>query len=124
MAKTKHYVEYLYPGAIVTERIVKEVEERSDDVVDPPENCFGYAFFDKTETEVDKEKLTSGEKNRSGTRFFGQVYTLKEVKEKFPEKDILISNIESNNYEKVVQTRCGNFQPFKEEDKIVSSEDY
>lgn len=116
----KHYVEFLYPGALFSETSVEEVAERDPRKVQAPRECFGYKFFDRLEVRVGDETLIGESKNHSGTFYFGRVMTLEDVKREMPEADILIRNMKGNGYDRIVKTRRGNFQPFTKKDKIVS----
>jgi hypothetical protein len=49
------------------------------------------------------------------------VLTAKEVEEKYPDSRILLTNMRVNNWETVVRTRRGNFQPLAENDVVLNS---
>ena len=114
---TKTYVEIFYPGSLFPESKVREVKDRTP--IDLPSGAFAFSFFDQEETIVKGEILVGKQKNRSGRFYAGELFTLAEVKEKFPESRILISNMENNGYAKVVKTVRGNFQPFMPEDTML-----
>jgi len=115
----KQYVEFLYPGALVSETEVKEVKDRDPSRLEVPEGCFGYRFFDRQEAVVDGETLVGQPRNYSGMTYFGQAMTLAEVKREMPDALTLISNMEGNGWERVVKTRRGNFQPLELEDRVI-----
>ena len=122
MAKTKQYVEFLYPGALVPESEVREVPNREASV-EVPKGCFAYKFFERQETESeDGEVLLGRPRNYSGTHYFGKVMSLDDVKREMPNQRTLISNMEGNGWDRVVQTRRGNYQPFTEQDVLVAEE--
>lgn len=118
----KHFVEYLYPGIIVSETSVEEVAERDVKKVEVSDSCFGFRFFDRTVSVVDGETLTGDRKNVSGWFYQGERMTLNEVKERFGNDrnySILISNMENNGYDAVVKTRFGQFMPLNKEDTVI-----
>lgn len=107
----KHYVEFLYPGLIVSESEEREVPSRDyKDLKKIPKNCFGFRFFDRVENTVDDEILYGQNKNYSKMYYpKANKYSLSEVKEQFPDHNILISNMKNNGWKYVVRTRHGNF---------------
>jgi uncharacterized protein YcnI len=86
----KTYVEILYPGAFVSETEVRPVDSRDPAKFQAPEGCFGKAM------------------------------TVDEVKAEVPNSRTLVSNMQGNGWDKVVKTRCGNFQPLTSLDTIVA----
>lgn len=118
----KHYVEYLYPGIIVSKTSVNEIPERDVNKVDIPANCFGFRFFDRMVTVVDGETLTSDKNNVSGWHYQGEKMTLEQAKATYGndgEHNILISNMEINGYAAVVKTKFGQFIPLRDGDTII-----
>ena len=118
----KHYVEYLYPGIFLSESSVSEISERDVSMVSIPDNCFGFRFFDRTETVVDGEILTGHRKNISGWYYKGEKMTLEQVKATFGNDHnyrILISNMEGNGVGAVVKTKFGQFMPLNDEDEVI-----
>ena len=116
---TKHYIEFYFQGTIFAETSVKEIKDRNEHIT-PPKGCYGYSFFDREEVSVNGEMLFGKPKNQSGTTFFGEKYSLDEVKKQFPQEKILISNLESNDYKYVVKTIRGNWVFFNKGDKVKS----
>lgn len=115
----KHYVQFSYPGVIVNEYEVKEVEKRDAALITVPAGACAYRFFDRTEIILNGEKLVGEPKNFSPLTYLGKAYTLKQVKAEFPESKMLISNMECNGFKRVVRTRCGNWQPLSEDDVVI-----
>lgn len=118
----KHYVEYLYPGIIVSETSVSEIPERDVSKVEVSGNCFGFRFFDRTVTVVDGETLTGDRKNVSGWHYKGEKMTLEQVKATFGndgKHDNLIFNMENNGYAAVVKTKFGQFMPLNDNDTVI-----
>lgn len=118
----KHYVEYLYPGLLVSETSVSEIPERDVSKVEISDNCFGFRFFDRTVTVVDGETLTGDRKNVSGWHYQGEKMSLEQVKETFGgdgKHETLIWNMENNGYASVVKTKFGQFIPLSDEDTVI-----
>jgi len=122
MAGTKTFVEFLYPGVMFDETSVSEVKTRDWKKLNVPERAFGFRFFDIMETEEDGVKLQSSRLNQSPIHYYGgRVMTIDEVREEMPEARILISNMECNNWHKVVCCRTGNFKPFENDDIFIQA---
>lgn len=118
------YVEFLYPGLLMSESSSQEVASRDLLKLEVPENAFGFRFFDvlsmTVEVEGEEVELTSKTLNKSATHYYGgTVYTAAQIKRQFPDEKILISNIEGNRYKKVIKCRTGNWQPFQKDDVLV-----
>lgn len=117
----KTYVEILYPGTFVSETEVRPVDSRDPAKFQAPQRCFGYRFFDRDEVVSGDEVLAGKPKNYSGTHYFGKAMTVDEVEAEFPNSSrTLVSNMQVNGWDKVVKTRCGNFQPLTSLDTIVA----
>jgi len=118
----KHYVEFLYPGLLVSETSVEEIAERDTKKVEMSDSCFGFRFFDRTVSVIDGETLTGDRKNVSGWYYQGEKMTLEQVKASFGNDRnyrILISNMENNGYDAVVKTKFGQFIPLNDGDTIL-----
>lgn len=116
----KHYVEFMYPGILFSETSETPVKRRDSALVKKPNMSYGFRFFDREETKKNGEILIGRNKNYSSVYFFGgEVYTLARVKAELPNKDILISNMESNGYKRVVKTRFGQFLPLEKRDRVL-----
>lgn len=82
--------------------------------------AYGYRYFDIEIIEAEDENgitraFKSEHINVSPWYIYGEEYTLKEIKEKFPEHRILITNMEINRIESVVRTEFGQFLPVEED---------
>ena len=115
----KHFVEFSYPGIFFSEYSHEEIAERKPELVTVPEGAFAYRFYDQEHTVVDGKLQTGKCKNYSGFTYFGKAYTLEKVKQQFPQHTILIRNMEGNGWDRVVQTRRGNWQPLEEGDTVI-----
>lgn len=114
----KHFVKFSYPGIIVGHSH-EEIAERKPELVTVPKEAFAYRFYDQEQTIVNGELIGGECKNYSRFTYFGKVYTLEKVKMLFPHLTILISNMECNGLNKVVQTRGGNWFPLEEGDIVI-----
>ena len=121
----KHYVEFKYLMWGSISMVEHEVEERNPEMITVPELAAGYRFFDRIEEVVDGEKLVGKKRNISPFTYFGKVYTLDEVKKKFPHERALISNMEHAKVNKAVKIRNGKeigdeWEFFTDVDTIIS----
>lgn len=111
-----HFVKIWYAGTFVSEDSHKEIDSREDFKL--PSGAYGYQFYNKEMIVQGKEKLFGNPKNESKTYLKGTVYTLEQVKRLFPESKIMISNMENNNWDKVI--KCGQgFLPFDDNKNIL-----
>ncbi len=114
----KHYVEYFYPGIMVSETSVKEIPERINGNIGFPERCFGYRFYDVEVIQLPNEELRGKRKNISGMYYCGVEYSAEQIKINFPNERILLSNIRCNSYVRLVKTCMGNWQPLDDDDVV------
>lgn len=121
---TKHYIEYSFPGFLFAESSTKEVKSRKVPKK-LPKNCFAFRFFDRTETEIDGEKLQGQAKNWSPMHLIGKEYTIDQVVQMKPNETILHSNIRGNSkFDPPTGVLCvaGNWQ-VRDEDTIIIDPD-
>lgn len=122
MSETKHYVTFFYPGAFFAEESTVAVDSRDPAAVAVPETAFAFEFFDREEADVNGEVLRGAPKNRSG-RYYpgGRLMDVADILVFEPNNSILVANMQANQWEHVVRTRAGNYQPFKENDVLVAA---
>lgn len=116
---TKKYVEYLYPGLIVSETSRKEIDHTDPAKVIVDENTIGFRFVEQEFVIDGDEEYKGKEKNHTNWFYIGKRLTLAEVKRRFgnnTEYSILISNMENNNINSVCMTKFGNFMPMEDAD--------
>lgn len=122
---TKKYVEYLYPGLIVSETSCKEIGHNDPTRVNIEERSIGFRFFDK-DFVIDGEEQYAGKvSNITNWFYIGKRLTFTEVQKRFgnnPKYRILIDNMRSNNISSVCMTQYGNFMPM--EDGDLTLEEY
>jgi hypothetical protein len=126
----KHFVVFFSPGTLFAEATEKpidswDVEEAKKKAINIKERHgatpYGFCF---TTRERKNDELDSKEIKRSGTYFLGgKVLTIKDIKKRKDPKDaILISNMECNHWNKVVEN-CNSWkivQPFLKGDTLLS----
>ncbi|MBN2459613.1 hypothetical protein JXB28_04985 [Candidatus Woesearchaeota archaeon] len=115
------YVEFLFPGFFVIESEARRVGSRDVKGLKIPDECFGFLFFERTEHITNSGELIAGApKNYSGVYYpGGKVMSLDDVKRQVSDPKTLIYNMRNKNYQSVVKTRKGNFQPFRLEDRVI-----
>lgn len=115
MSNIKHFVKFFYPGSFMSEESIEEINDRND--IEVPKYAFCYQFFD----EIGGETI-----NKTGRYYFGEVLNIEQVKTLNTDGklDILIANMGYNNWDQVIKTRAGNYQPFEDNDKCVSLQYY
>lgn len=122
---TKKYVEYLYPGLIVSETSSMEIEHNNPMKVDVKECSIGFRFYEK-EFVIDGEEQFEGKtKNKTNWFYIGKRLTFDEVRRRFgndPKYATLISNMRCNDISSVCMTEYGNFMPM--EDSDITLEEY
>lgn len=117
--ETVYYVEYLHFGLLFSETSRKKISDPDPKKVKQVDGAYGFRII-KQEQVLDGSGVFKGsQKYLPGEYYFnGAVYTLNQVKDQFPDEKILISNMECNNYKKVI--KCGHrFFPFDKNCKLV-----
>ncbi len=122
--KRIHKVMFFYPGSLFPETEAQRVRSRDPKKTIVPKTAFGFQFFDVIErkaTREDGQELTDREVvDKSGMYYpGGEAFTAAQVKRLAGNNRILLSNMSANGWKKVVQTRCGNFQPLNTDDVIL-----
>lgn len=110
---TKTYVEFDLPGAFLSESSIREVASRDVTQLDIPPNAYAFRFYDIVTAVVDGAELRSQPINLSPRYFYGgRVMTRDEVVRELPDKKILLDNMRSNDWDRVIFCRTQNFQEF------------
>ncbi|HEY7535322.1 MAG TPA: hypothetical protein VH878_05195 [Thermodesulfobacteriota bacterium] len=120
----KTYVEYLVQGGITNENIVEEVPDREFKNLLVPEKAYGFRFFDMiiAHLDIDEATIELRSKRINESHFYyygGRVWTLEEVTNDLPNNDKLLLYMNINGWDKVIQTRTGQFLEFKKDDVII-----
>lgn len=113
----KHFIEYLTPGFFVAEDYSKEIPERKLEYA--PEHCSGFRFYDREIVDLDGELLQGKPKNYSPYYYKGTELTLDEVKKTMSNHHILIGNMESNKWNRVVKLSGGQIWPLRDGDIVI-----
>ncbi len=119
---TKKYVEYLYPGLIVSETSSKEVEHNDPMKVNIEGRAIGFRFYEKDFINASGEQFEGKVKNRTNWFYIGKRLTFSEVQSRFgkmPKYETLISNMECNGISSVCMTEYGNFMPMEDGDMTL-----
>jgi hypothetical protein len=115
-------IEYLSHNIMVSDSWEEEVSNRQIPK-ELPKHAYAFRFFSRTVVQTnDGETLKGDKKDYSGWHYFGhkEIYTLDEVKEKHPEHRILISNMESNNWKRVIEYPNGKWYNMNDNDTIFN----
>ena len=125
----KHFVIFFSARSFVAETTEKPIgswdtNEATEMVKDIKERygATPYGFCFTTRHRKDDE-LDSKEVKRSGMYYLGgDVLTLAEVKAQMPEKNILISNMENNGYDKIIINKNSWqwIKPLTDKDTVLS----
>ena len=115
----KHYVEFFYLSSIIPHPICQEIETRTHPIK-LPEGAYAYRYFSREEIEHEGETLYGEKKDYSPKTYYGEILTLEQIKALPGNHWILISNMKSNGWDKIVKTICGNIQPLKKGDIVIS----
>lgn len=112
---------YFCPGSFLAESWVKETDSTEPNEVIWPENA--YAFTIRTRIDViDGEECFQGKSEQIGPMYYhpdSKVETLEEAKINPKSTDILIRNMESNRWAKIVWSRWGNWPQHFDDSKCV-----
>lgn len=120
----KTYIEYLEHGVTRIEGKIDEVPDRELKNVKLPDKVYGFRFFDIIVAQVEVDggliELRSKRINESPVYYHkARVLTHKEVTEGIPNNEKLLLYMNVNGWDKVIQTRTGQFLEFREEDVIL-----
>lgn len=122
---TTFHAEYDLPGSFFGEAVSRELPERSVAAAKAaaPKSAFAFTLFECPDP-VDlgpEYRVIPKRQNVSGKHFLGgQIFTLEEIEALGRSEDsILLSNMRSNRWHRVIRTSMGNWQPFEETSCIV-----
>jgi uncharacterized protein (UPF0128 family) len=120
----KTYIEYLVHGDIPNQNIIDEVPNREFQNLLVPEKAYGFRFFDMIIAHVNIDgtliELRSKRINQSHLYYYGgRVLTIEQVIKDIPDNDKLLLYMNVNGWDKVIQTRTGQFLEFKKDDVII-----
>lgn len=116
------YVEYMLVGSFFSESSISKVDSRDINLAksNMPKNSFGFRFYDREEIFNNGKTLKGDTENYSAWYYLGEKLSLSEVKSKYSDKRILISNMEGNDWKHVVMNKFGQFIPLDKKDVVIS----
>ena len=113
------FVEFLVLG--VQSQHIRVCPERDESKVNPPENCYGFRFFDQ-DTHTVNGRVFSGERQNVSTYYYGQRFSLDEAKAFHSKENILellISYMEKHQLTSLVETRFGQYIALQDGDTVL-----
>jgi len=116
----KHFVEYFYPGIIVSDSSAEETKHRDYTKIKVPKEAYGFKFYDR-EVIVDNGEILKGKSKNHSSMFYhmGQIMTKADVKKRVKKNYTLLSNMRINEWEKVIKTKFNQFMPYEKGDVII-----
>lgn len=122
----KHIVEYLLPGFMWPEETIRELPERSVKaaVKKAPERAFCFTLYDIEEAPYfgPDYKIVPVPKNKSGRYYLGgEIFTIDQVRVLYGDDSILLSNMQNNDWDRIIRCNTGNWQPFTESDTLIKN---
>jgi hypothetical protein len=125
MTKPQTYIAFFYEGETWREPMVQPVEDRNDPTTIPP-GALAYRFFElKNNAKIPPEEITTEVIqgmgiNESGRTFVdGKVLSEEMVKTSVPNSRMLLSNMQVNGWNYLVEARQGSYIPLVEGDRVV-----
>ena len=120
----KTFVEYLVSGDIPNQNFIDQVPDREFDTLLVPEKAYGFRFFDMIIAHVDVDhtliELRSRRINQSPLYYYGgRVLTADQVIKDIPDNEKILLYMNVNGWDRVIQTRTGQFMEFKNDDIII-----
>lgn len=116
----KIYVEFLYPGIIVSESSSEEANHCNPAKISIPDRAFVFRFYSREEKQYKGELLVGKPKNHTPWFMEGEELSFEEVRSRYPAEHILISNMERNKIDRVCRTKFGQFIPLGDNDKVLN----
>ena len=126
----KHYVTFYSPGTLVAEQTTKEIDSwDTDKAIEMAKGIqerhgaipYGFIFTTRERSEAD---FDSKQTEHSGMYYLGgKVFTLEDIKARNnPDDHILISNMQNNGYDRVVENNNSWrwTQPLNESDVVLN----
>ena len=122
--KTKNFVTFYYPGAFVGESCTIEIDNRDPEkmfALKEIKSAYGFSFHSVGYINLNNREYKSETFEKTGIFFInGEVFTSRQIKKKYPDDYILLSNIRSNKWKKLVKVNMGWFLPFEKNDSIIN----
>jgi hypothetical protein len=109
---TKYYVTFYTPGILFAENWNKDIEIPDPNIVEWPKNAYAFDLYEQENVIDDNGKIFEGKPKKIGPMYYhpdSKIETLSQLKKSHPNDKILINNVESNGYKKVIWTRWNNW---------------
>jgi hypothetical protein len=118
--RTRKYIEYYYPGILFSESSKEDVESFDPSELTIPDACFGFEYHSVEEIFIDEKWRPLTETNKSHGMIYpdGEIFDEEKLIAENQNKGFLLDNMRGNGWNLVVRTKVGNFQPFRNEDRI------
>lgn len=116
----KYYVEFLYPGIIVSENSSEEINHTDALKISMPEHAFAFRFYEREERQYRGETLVGKAKNHTPWFMEGEELSLDEVKSRYPNERVLITNLKRIQPARVCRTKFGQFIPLRGKDQVLN----
>jgi uncharacterized protein (UPF0128 family) len=118
------YIAYIYSTELYREDSIRKVKTRDVSMIKIPKNICGFGFFDIISATATingkKVRIKSKRINISPTYYCGgKVYTLAELKRKFPNEEETICNIEEDKCKKIIICSDGAWREFEDNDVVL-----
>lgn len=123
---TETYVEIWYPGIIFAENDTVKVNHRSPtEIAEKYPDSYAFQFYDINSTTVvvdGKSSTVKGYRKNISPLYYpgGKICTKIDIASEFGESSILYSNMDSNKWDTIVKTRCGNYQEFNDKCEVFN----
>lgn len=124
----RHFAEYSMPGSFLNEEEGRELDARdvAEAIAKAPASAFAFVLYDPPAEVPDVGpdfRVIPKRQNVSAKHYIdGTVRTLAEIEARGSEVGMLAANMRGNGWDRVVECRTGNFQPFEDGDQIVGSD--
>lgn len=94
----------------------KEVENQSIESANLPNDTCAYRFYNQNEITIGEKSFLGAKKYTPMIFLCGKRHSLEEIKESFNELSSLFSEMEENNWNRVVRVKHNNWQELEETD--------
>lgn len=109
-------------GTLFTDYKVEVVDSREHPNEEKfPYWTYAYSFFERDYVEIEGQRVYLGKRKNKSKVFYpkARLMTLEKIKEEFPEKDILIRNLESSKANTAIYCKAGNFLIYDPENDVI-----
>ncbi|ULQ47438.1 hypothetical protein JN531_003940 [Flagellatimonas centrodinii] len=119
---TERFATFYSPGLLFAETSTVAVNSLDPLAVKWPNTAYAFTLHEREDV-VDGDSRFTGTARQIGPTYYhpdSKVETLAEVRASRPNANVLISNMESNRWDKIIWSRWGNWpQPFEDGKAVV-----